>query len=720
MTMEGTVKKVKYLNDLTGWGVIELLKDDGTKVIAKGEVGHQYPGYKLNLTGSLVDNPRGRGSVFEVNSYSVVPPTSSEGIYLFLTSGVFKGMSKKIARGLVDVYGEKTLTLLNADIGILRTVKGVGAKTFVKIKTSYLEAKPQQERLFQLIKDYKFSFNEALNIIGEFPDNALDVIKKAPYSMFRRLDKVQFIRFDSLIMAAGWNHLDRQRVREVIHYQMSSCYKDGHTRMLRNVVVRDSVKYLRLDRYLVENEIDFLLSKRRLFQSHGEKGSLLQSQWFYAAEKEIANRLRLINTTPAVKQLVFDPDDQSLETLKSHQRRGIVAPFLNKVSIITGRPGSGKTTLLRTMLNLFESQNLSMIAVSPTGKAAQRLKEVTGRDCSTIHRALGATHISDEFIYNDMNLLDIDVIVIDEMSMLDVNLLRSLLRATAFTTRLVLIGDVEQLPSVGPGAVYRDLIESFCFDVYWLTEVLRIKSKDGKKPTPLIVSGKILIGDWDELIPNDDEWEYIQTQSNEETASKVSDTVNQLIEEGVSYTDIQVFSPVNSDELGVDELNSIVKKCFVENGSSDIEVGDKVMQMDNNYELNVFNGDIGIVEKKYEDFEVSTKDDPALLVRMTSGLAEYSKKQIKELILAYAITGHKSQGSEYPYVIIVIPDNHFSLMDRYWLYTLVTRCQVKVYIIGNHFVTRETVRSRKSHQRGTLLKEQLHKFMPATGIEYKD
>lgn len=718
--MEGTVKKVKFMNDLTGWGVIELFKDDGSKVIAKGDIGHQYPGYKLSLSGGFVDNPRGRGQVFEVKDYTVVPPTTSEGIFLFLTSGVFKGMSKRIARDLVDLYGDKTLTLLNADIGLLRTVKGVGAKTFMKIRDSYQDARPQQERLFELIKVYKFSFNEALNIIGEFPDNALDVIRKSPYSMFRRLDKVQFVRFDNQVMAAGWDHLDKQRIREVIHYHMRSCSKNGSTRILKELVVRDSVRYLRIDRYLVENEIDFLLSKRGLFLHPSPKGPLLQSKWFYTVEKEIANRLQLINSTPAVKELIFDPDDERLIPLKSHQRRGIVAPFLNKVSIITGRPGSGKTTLLRTMLNMFETQNLTMLALTPTGKAAQRLKEVSGRGASTIHRALGATHISDEFVFNDMNLLDVDVIVVDEMSMLDVNLFRSLLRATPYTTRLVLIGDVEQLPSVGPGAVYRDLIKCGCFDVYWLTEVLRIKSKDGTKPTPLIVSGNVLNGDWKNITPNDSEWEYHPTNGNQETLSRVSDIIKDLISKDIPYTDIQVFSPVNSDELGVDSLNSLVKKCFYENGTDEIEVNDKVMQLDNNYELDVYNGDIGIVEKKYVDYEISTSDDPALLVRMSSGLVEFSKKQIKDLILAYAITGHKSQGSEYPYVIIVIPDDHFNLMDRYWLYTLVTRCQVKVYIVGNHYVTEQTVVSKNSHMRGTLLVEQLQKFIPQNGVEFKD
>lgn len=718
--MEGTVKKVKFMNDLTGWGVIELFKDDGSKVIAKGDIGHQYPGYKLSLSGGFVDNPRGRGQVFEVKDYTVVPPTTSEGIFLFLTSGVFKGMSKRIARDLVDLYGDKTLTFLNADIGLLRTVKGVGAKTFMKIRDSYQDARPQQERLFELIKVYKFSFNEALNIIGEFPDNALDVIRKSPYSMFRRLDKVQFVRFDNQVMAAGWDHLDKQRIREVIHYHMRSCSKNGSTRILKELVLRDSVRYLRIDRYLVENEIDFLLSKRGLFLHPSPKGPLLQSKWFYTVEKEIANRLQLINSTPAVKELIFDPDDERLIPLKSHQRRGIVAPFLNKVSIITGRPGSGKTTLLRTMLNMFETQNLTMLALTPTGKAAQRLKEVSGRAASTIHRALGATHISDEFVFNDMNLLDVDVIVVDEMSMLDVNLFRSLLRATPYTTRLVLIGDVEQLPSVGPGAVYRDLIKCGCFDVYWLTEVLRIKSKDGTKPTPLIVSGNVLNGDWKNITPNDSEWEYHPTNGNQETLSRVSDIIKDLISKDVPYTDIQVFSPVNSDELGVDSLNSLVKKCFYENGTDEIEVNDKVMQLDNNYELDVYNGDIGIVEKKYADYEISTSDDPALLVRMSSGLVEFSKKQIKDLILAYAITGHKSQGSEYPYVIIVIPDDHFNLMDRYWLYTLVTRCQVKVYIVGNHYVTEQTVVSKNSHMRGTLLVEQLQKFIPQNGVEFKD
>ncbi len=719
MNIEGTIKKIKFLNEITGWGVIEFIRDDGSTFIAKGNMGALYSGYRLRLIGRWEPNPRGGGQIYNVHQYDVMPPESSEGIYLFLTSGLFKGVTKRIARALVDQYKENTLKLLSNDINVLLTVPGVGVKTFIKIRDSYQDAKPQQEKLFELINSYRFTFKEALVVISKFPDNALKILENAPYSMVRRLDKIPFVRFDQIMMAKGKSASDPQRIREVILHQMRNCYRDGHTLMPSHEVFGMSLAYLNLDKHLVENEMQFLLDKRRLYSATTPAGlNVLQSKWFYSAEKEISNRLGLISTSAAEKELTFDAQDSRLDKLKSHQRRAVVAPFNNKVSIITGRPGSGKTTLLRTMLDLLESQNLSILAVSPTGKASQRLREVTGRDCSTIHRALGATHQSDEFIFNDLKPLEVDVILVDETSMLETTILRALLRAVPFTTRIVLIGDVEQLPSVGPGAVYRDLIDSNCFPVYWLTEVLRITKEDGSLPTPLMVSNAVREGRF-VTPPNDDEWAYYPTKNNKETVDQVSYIIDKLKEEGVGYTDVQVFSPVNNDELGVDKLNELVKGNFFSERAEGIQIGDKIMQRENNYDLNVFNGDIGIVKEMYDQDKRLGKDDPVMLADMSGRLVEFTKKDMYYLTLAYAITGHKSQGSEYPHVIIVIPDHHYTLMDRYWLYTLITRCQVKAHLVGNPKVIQQTIRSRKSHERRTLLMEQLHRFLPVINEVYK-
>jgi exodeoxyribonuclease V alpha subunit len=718
LIIEGTIKKTKFINELTNWCVIDFIDDEGAKFIAKGNMGPQYPGYKLQLSGRWIPNPKGGGHIFDVNHFTVMPPASTEGIYLFLTSGLFKGMTKNIAKSLVDLYKDNTLKLLDADINVLTTVPGVGAKTFIKIRDAYQDSKPQQDRLFQIMQDYNFTFTEALVIVEKFPENALKVLARSPYSMCWKLDKIPFVRFDQVMMAKGKDHVDPQRIREVILHQMKACFRDGHTVMGKREVLHASLAYLNIDRYLVENELQYLIDKRRLFLCDSKSGAVLQSKWFYTAEKEIANRLNLIANTKSEKALSFDEDDERLHILKAHQRRAIVAPFKHKVSIITGRPGSGKTTLLRTMIDMLESQNLTILAVSPTGKAAQRLMEVTGRDCSTIHRALGATHLSDEFMFNDLNPLDVDVILLDETSMLDTTILRALLRAVPFTTRLVLIGDVEQLPSVGPGAVYRDLIQSQCFPVYWLTQVLRITKKDGSLPTPLLVSNGIRDGKFINP-PNDEEWAYHPTKNNNETVKKIKEVVEQLSIEGLDYSQIQVFSPVNNDDLGVEKLNHIVKKCFFPDSLNEIEVGDKVMQRENNYDLNVFNGNIGVVKEFYEMEKRASKDDPVMLANMSGKLIEYTKKDLYHLTLAYAITGHKSQGSEYPHVIIVIPDHYYTLMDRYWLYTLVTRCQVKVHLIGNPNVINQTVRSRRSHQRDTLLMDKIRKFMPHLGEEYK-
>lgn len=719
MSVIGTVKKVKYLNEVSNWCVTQFIGESGKTFIAKGNMGALYPGYKLELHGNWEANQKGGGQVLSVQEYDVMPPDKAEGIYLFLTSGIFKGITKKIARSLVDLYGDKSLSLLDRNVNVLLTVPGVGSKTFLKIKESYQESRPKQDLVFTLINDYKFSFTEALVIINELPEHTLKILAKAPYAVYFKLNKIPFSRYDQVIVNSGFPALEPQRIREVIQHQLKMSYKDGNTVMPYEGVVRASASYLKCDRYVVENEIEFLLAKRKLHKSeHGRP--FLQSKWMYVAEKEIANRLSLIQATPPLKPLTFDPEHPLLEKLKNHQRRAIVGPFDHKVSVITGRPGAGKTTLLRTMITLMEEQNLNFIALAPTGKAAQRLKEVTGRACSTIHRALGATHLQDEFTFNDMNPLDYDVILVDEMSMPDTAIIRSLLRAVPYSSRVVLIGDVEQLPSVGPGAVYRDLILSECLPVYWLTEVLRITKEDGSLPTPLHASNMIREGRPNDLPQNDDEWVYISTQNNQETKGHVSNILHELISQGVTKDEVQVFAPTNNDELGVDDLNQLVKKCFYPDGSPSIEIGDKIMQRKNDYDLDVYNGDIGNVTEVFGVIEKMKSDDKAMLVDMNGKDVVFDKKSLSSISLAYAMTGHKSQGSEYPYVIIAIPDHHFSLMDRFWLYTLVTRCQKKVYLVGNDSVIKSTILSAKSHQRVTLLKEQMQRFLKTGQPVYKD
>ena len=774
IVISATVKKVKFSNELTGWGVAEFLAGDGTLFFAKGNLGSLHVGFALKMSGVWVDNSRGRGQVLEVSHYEIEPPSTSEGHFLYLTSGLFKGMTKKIARELVNTYGDKTLSLLEHDFNIILTVKGVGLKTFLKLRNAFQEAKPQQQRLIVLINDYRFSFAEALNILDRYPENALNVLSHAPYGMCSRLDKIPFRRFDEVMMGKGWSPYEPQRIREVLMNQLKECSREGSTCMPYLEVLNSAIRYLAMDRYVVENELSYLIERRWLFLTqHPRMGWLLQSKWNYIAEKEIANRLNLIQQAPSNKELVFNSEDSRLERLKSHQLRAVVAPFHHKVSVITGRPGSGKTTLLRTLLDLIEEQNLKILALSPTGKAAQRLREVTGRACSTIHRALGATHEPDVFMFNDLNPLDADIVLIDESSMLDTAITRSLLRAIPLHARIIFIGDVEQLPSVGPGAIFRDIIQSGCFPVYWLTEVLRITKSDGSIPTPLAVSLDVLEGKF-EPPANDDEWQYIETNDNQETLNALTQVISEMQASGLGYTDIQVFSPINNGEVGVDGLNQQVKKCFFpDKDCSKIELGDKVMQRVNNYDLRVYNGDIGVVALGFEQVldikkqarmarkareaemddvddvddvdesenndlprELSGNEDSEqqgvlspihrlrsndveMVVSMSDGFVEYSKKNLSNLSLAFATSGHKSQGSEYPYVVIVIPDHHYALMDRYWFYTLITRCQRKVIILGGRMVIDKMVKSRDSHLRRTALVDKLHRFLPVVNIEFK-
>jgi exodeoxyribonuclease V alpha subunit len=706
-TVFGTVKKVKYHNEINDWAVIELKTQHGDRFIAKGNLGAQLEGYHLEIAGKWVSSPHGGSDQFDAKSYKVSPPSTEEGVFLFLTSGLFKGLSKKIGRSLVDQFGAKALDHLDADINILNLIDGVGPRKFIQIRDSYKETKPQQEKIFALISEYQFSFTEALQIVTAFPKNTLSIVENNPYSVYRGLSKMAFVRFDRIIMSKGYPKDSEFRVREVINHYMKSNHGKGHTVTSQQQLMDNVTKYTRLDRYVVQAQIDFLIQKKRLWPFMLNGTPVYQMKWLYQCEKEIATRLSRIIETPATKQLVFDESDSRLDKLKEHQRAAIPAPFRHKVSIITGKPGTGKTTLLKTMLDLLEEQNAVVLTCSPTGKASQRLREVTLRHCDTIHRTLGASYESDEFKFDDTNPLECDVLLIDETSMLDTPLTRSILRALPFTCRVVLIGDPDQLPSVNMGAVFRDLINSGTIPVYSLTQVLRITKADGSIPTPLMMAERVLSGLFNSAA-NDDEWLYVNTYNNAQSEQALVSLIKKMQSKGLNYHDVQVFSPINDDELGVVRLNEIVKNAFTPGAEQKLLVGDKVIQTVNNYDLDSFNGDVGIVKKIDPE---AVDDEPYMIVDMNGKEKQYGKKDSYQLALAYAISGHKSQGSEYPHIIIMIPDHYYALMDRYWLNTLITRCQKHCTIIGPKGILDKTAQSRISHLRKTLLVQQLRLFL---------
>lgn len=706
-TVFGTVKKVKYHNEISDWAVIELKTQHGDRFIAKGNLGALLEGYHLELSGKWVASPHGGSQQFDASAYKVSPPSTEEGVYLFLTSGLFKGLSKKIGRSLVDMFGARALDHLDADINVLNLVDGVGPRKFIQIRDSYKETKPQQEKIFTLISEYQFSFKESLEIVTAYPKNTISLMERSPYSVYKGVSKIPFVRYDKRIMQKGYPQDSEFRIREVINHYMKSNYGKGHTVTSQAQLIENVCKYTRLDRYVVQAQIDWLLQKKRLWSFMLGNTPVFQMKWLYQCEKEIATRLSYMMDTPASKELIFDDTDERLSILKEQQRAAVEAPFTHKVSIIKGKPGTGKTTLLRTMLDLLEAQNAVVLTCSPTGKASQRLREVTGRHCDTIHRTLGASYESDEFKFDDTSPLVCDVMLIDETSMLDTPLMRSILRALPFSCRLVLIGDPDQLPSVNMGAVFSNLIDSNTIPVYQLSQVLRITKEDGSIPTPLAMAESVLSGVFASP-KNDDEWLYINTASNVQSEQALLNLIRKMKSKGLSYHDVQVFSPVNDDDLGVNALNRIVKNAFTPGAEEGLLVGDKVIQTQNNYDLNSFNGDVGIV--KEIDVE-ATGEEPYMVVDMNGKDIEYGKKDAYQLDLAYSISGHKSQGSEYPYTIIMIPDHYYALMDRYWLNTLITRCQKHCTVIGPQGVLDKTALSRISHQRKTLLVQQLRYFL---------
>jgi exodeoxyribonuclease V alpha subunit len=441
----------------------------------------------------------------------------------------------------------------------------------------------------------------------------------------------------------------------------------------------------------------------------------LQSSWSHLIEKEIVTRLRKIQETPPEKPLFFDDSDPLLKKLRGDQPSAVQLPFTNKLSFISGTPGSGKTTLLNTILALVEKQNLSILTVSPTGKAAQRLSEVTGRKCLTIHRALGCTHIGDSFTHNDINPLPYDFIVLDETGMVNTSIIRHLLRAIKPSSYLLFVGDAEQLIAIGEGAFFRDALLSKQYPSARLNEVLRIEKKEGQTtlPTSLAVSREVLKGRFNPP-PNDSGWAFFHTTTDEhslEITKKIILTLKNKLNDTRKLNElIQVISPIRSDTVGVDNLNKVLKPIFNDNHDKKFNLNDKIIQRVNDYDLDVYNGDVGYITSISEDdataFSGKNKD-VHFIAQMGDRTILYPKKSIKDISLAYALTGHQSQGSEYPYVVVIIPQHHYALMDMNWFYTVLTRCKNKVFVVGNINVVKKITRVQNGHRRKTLLCEKM-------------
>jgi len=711
--MTGVVDSVVFDSGDGRFSVFRLVPDgQSSRVSVTIPSAAPLVGQEVSLQGEWVEHPR-FGSQFQAAHIRVTAPTSTQGILRFLASGAVQGIGPAMAQRIVARFGEETLDVIENAPSRLQEVSGIGKKTAQKIYASYHEQSELKEIMLWL-EMRGVSGTYGARIYKQYGSFALDVLERDPYRIAREVSGVGFRTADMIAMAEGGETDSPQRIAAGIRFVLEGVASSGHCCLPEMRLVRGTAEMLGVDGRLVRETLrDEIDAERLFFETEGGE-TLIYPSSLYTAEQETASALLYLAAHADVFP-VEDPEAFAREwehadgiTLADGQREAVTAALRHGVFILTGGPGTGKTTVVRGMIGVLEKLGLSVRLGAPTGRAAKRLGEATGRKAVTVHRMLEAQTESDGaavFMRDAETPIEADVIILDEVSMMDIVLTQHFLAAVPKGCHLILVGDVDQLPSVGPGTVLADILRAKVFPSVRLTDIFRQAGES------LIVRNAHAVnaGRMPGCAPGS-AFEFRGFFSEEETAEAVVALCrDELPALGVDpLRDVQVLSPMHRLACGIDRLNRLLQAALnpasryepeIVAGGFSFRVGDKVMQIRNNYEKNVFNGDVGFVESIGEKW---------LVVRYGEDhTAEYKREEMSELQPAYAMSVHKSQGSEYPIVVLPVVMGHRAMLQRNLLYTAVTRARERVILLGSERALRVAVENDRTRRRFTMLASRL-------------
>ena len=676
-------------------------------------------GQLLEIEGEWVKHPK-FGQQFKATTYKTVAPTEISGIEKFLASGAINGIGPAMAKKIVAEFGEKTLEIIAKSPNELLKVPGIGKKTAEKISTSYLEQSELTEIMVWL-ENHGISNTYAGKIFAKYGSFAIDIMEKDIYRLFQDIEGIGFLTADKLAFNLGIQRDDKRRIISGIDYALIQLCNNGHCCIPEMALVDKTAKILQ-----VNNQIIFTILKERIDNGSlntevvgGE--TLIYPPYLYYAEKKVATRLlQLQQATEPLSEdnlslfiKVWEKDNQI--QLAQKQKEAIKACLHHGVLVLTGGPGTGKTTVIKGILSILKAQGLKIRLAAPTGRAAKRLSETTGQKALTIHRLLEANNLAQDdnlqlgFSKDIDDQLDADVIILDEVSMVDIVLMHHFLNAVPDGCRIILVGDTDQLPAVGPGSVLKDIIRSQKIPAIRLDEIFR------QAQTSMIIQNAHIInaGRLPDLRKQYSDFVFYELNDDTSITQKILDLCTKdLPHEGFDVLkDVQILSPMHRFLCGVENLNLMLQEQLnpkknqdeLKYSSQTFRVGDKVMHIRNNYQKNVFNGDIGFIQDI---------NNEKLTVDYFDHIVTYEKNELNELTLAYASSVHKSQGSEYKVVIIPLSTSHYIMLQRNLLYTAITRAKQKVIIIGSKKALMTAVQSNRTQKRYTLLAERLaHKLI---------
>ena len=705
-TITGFVEHIVYRNEENGYTVLNLASNEEDEVTCVGVFQMISEGESLELTGEYTVHPS-YGPQFKVQQYSIKAPEDIASIERYLGSGAIKGVGAALAARIVRKFKEDTFRIIEEEPERLAEIKGISERKAQEI-AQQTEEKRELRQAMIFLQNYGISLSLAVKIYQTYQLDMYRIIQENPYRMAEDVTGVGFKIADEIAHRVGI-HLDSDfRIRSGIMYVLQQASLEGHTYLPEELLTRRACELLGVDASGVEKHYMDMAIDRKLILKQSEAEVQIYASTFYYMELNVAVMLRELNvkydfSETAVEQRIRKIEQLSELELDEMQRTAVKEAVRSGLLVITGGPGTGKTTTINTIIQYFESEGMDIALAAPTGRAAKRMSETTGYEAKTIHRLLELSGGMDEhagFERNEQNPLETDVIIIDEMSMVDITLMHNLLKAVVAGTRLILVGDVNQLPSVGPGCVLKDIIDSHACNVVRLNRIFRQASE-----SDIIVNAhKINRGEPVSLDNKSRDFFFLKRYDANVIISICIQLIRQKLPKYVNASpfDIQVLTPMRKGLLGVERLNTILqqylnppdgKKAEREDGQTIFRVGDKVMQIKNNYQaeweirsrynipiekgLGVFNGDMGIVR------EINSFSETLTVEYEERRMVEYPFKELDQLDLAYAITIHKSQGSEYPAVIIPLLTGPRMLMNRNLLYTAVTRARKCVTLVGD-------------------------------------
>jgi exodeoxyribonuclease V alpha subunit len=711
--LEGTIEQILFFNPENGYSVFKFAIEDGETKIIVGQFPPLSPGERLKVTGQWEVNPK-FGPQFKVESFIPVLPSSTTGIEKFLSCGLIKGIGPVLAKRIIKKFGEQTLDILSHKPDRMKEVDGVGEVKLREIKKSWEEHQNIRD-LIIFLQEHNVSTSLATKIYHHYGQKSYRILKTNPYQLCLDIWGIGFKTADQIALKLGMDPLSFERIKAFILYLLEKDNEQGHVFSYESEVETRCREELNVDEEKIRRALEELKAKKLAIAEKLTADTAVYLPYFFHAQEEVVRSIHALARAPFIQppfdidQVIADVEKDLKLEFSEMQKRAIRESFQKKILVITGGPGTGKTTIIKAVTTVFDRWERKVLLAAPTGRAAKRLAETTGKEAKTIHRTLEFNPKLSSFRRNERHPLAGDAIIIDEFSMVDLALMHSLIKAVPASMRLIIVGDKDQLPALGPGTLLRDFIESGQVSVVWLDEIFR-QERDS-----LIVTNAHRINQGQTILypPRDDknsDFYFIHQEDEQKVFKTILNLCGYSIPRKLNIApispQIQVISPMYKGFVGVDRLNAELQRRLngsgegIRVGSREIKVHDKVMQIRNDYEKDVFNGDIGIVvhidRARYR-----------IIINFDGRPVSYEKDELDDITLAYAVSVHKAQGSEYQAVVMPLLTQHFIMLQRNLFYTALTRAKKLSIIIGSYKALHIAIKNDKPVKRNSLIKEKL-------------